>query len=144
MCLIFLFKSRVSLHWSWLLSRLEDHNSRLEVCMSKDINIWIFGCFLFTGSIISLLYQMVLLFMVLERETTRFELEILRRKTWTCSKVLHAFNKTRIFLLAVKNTNQDITPKMISQRTCMKMYYNLPTCHAFCVYNITRLNLYGT
>jgi hypothetical protein len=48
--------------------------------MSKDRNIGIFGCFLFTGSIISLLYQMVLLFMVLERETTIFELEILRRK----------------------------------------------------------------
>jgi hypothetical protein len=33
---------------------------------------------------------------------------------------------------------------MISQRTCIKMYYYLPTCHAFCVYNITRLLLYGT
>ena len=35
---------------------------------------------------------------------------------------------------------------MISQRTCMKMYYSLPTCtcHTFCVYNITRLLRYGT
>jgi len=70
--------------------------------MSKDRNIWIFGCFLFTGSIISLLYQMVFLFMVLERQTTRFELEILRRKTWTCSIVWHAFYKTGMFFSKFK------------------------------------------
>jgi hypothetical protein len=79
--------------------------------MSKDRNIWIFGCFLFTGSIISLLYQMVLLFMVLERETTRFELEILRRKIWTCSKVWHAFYKTGIVLLASSKYKSAHYPK---------------------------------